>query len=392
MVTALGLERADGPPLPTRGPAVTAPPDAPSGPGAREGEPEPAPFGATTSGATVDLHGQVVDAKSRPVSALIVFAVERGSSRIAAAARPSPDGLFLMKLPAKLHDFGVMASRWMIGGYERATPTAIKLVVYSAFPDTEPGDVIRGAKSWATVTVPPLSAAGGGAGLSIGQLAGVVTDETGAPLQSVRLLTMQESSERLVAVTQTDREGRYSVVTLAGANRLYVYAPGLKLKEGHGKGPGRVDLTLTIDTQIETITLRTGRHIAFRVSDSIYPEMLPPKKVATVLSFDYGIALSEGCFCPGDLVNQAPPTIEESLDACAWSKRQAGCADPGKCPATAWARACMIPRYWWLRLIQLAPPNPSRMRYGDIPTMWWYEDVRAMQQHDSRIGTAPKGH
>jgi len=209
----------------------------------------------------------------------------------------------------------------------------------------------------------------------------------------VRLLTMLESSERLVSVTQTDREGRYRVTTVAGANRLYVYAPGLKLKEGHGKGPGRVDLVLTVDTEVETITLRTGRRLAFRFSDSLYPEMLPPSKVAVVLSYDYGIELSEGCFCPGDLINQPPPSIEESRDACAWSRRQASCANPVKCPATTWARACMVPQYWWLRFIQMPPPNPSRMRVAaDVPTMWWYDDVRAMQEHDAGISARTKRH
>jgi hypothetical protein len=267
------------------------------------------------------------------------------------------------------------------------------LVVVAAFPDADPVDVLSGAKSWATVTAPTLAGtASGGTGPSIGRLTGVVTDETGAPLHGVRLLTLQESSERLVAVTQTDREGRYTLFTLAGRNRLYVYAPGLKLKDARGDGPGRIDLTLAIDTEIETITLRTGRRLAFRVTDSIYPEMLPPRKVASVLSFDYGIALAEGCFCPGDLINQPPPTSEESRDACVWSKKQSGCADPNRCPSTMWARACRVPQYWWLRLIQVAPPNPSHLRNErDLPTMWWYDDVRAMQVHDARIGANSKG-
>jgi hypothetical protein len=186
-------------------------------------------------------------------------------------------------------------------------------------------------------------------------------------------------------VAQTDRQGRYTLVTLAGPNRLYVYAPGLKLKNARAIGPGRVDIALAIDAEASVIILRTGRRLSFRMSDSIYPEMLPPAKVAAVLSFDYGIALSEGCFCPGDLLNQAGPTIAESRNACAWSRKQSSCADPGKCPATTWARQCMVPSSWWLRMIQNEPPNPSTSRYNDTPTMWWYDMVRGMQEDDARV-------
>jgi hypothetical protein len=350
-----------------------------------------APAAAQPAGSTVDLRGQVVDGQGRAASQLLVFAVERGSSRIVAGARPDPDGLFVMKLPARLHDFGIMSSRWLLGGFERSGPAAIKLVVYQAFPDTDPTDIVREAKSFAKVAAPASDGRADIPGSSIAQITGVVRDETGAPLQGVRLLSMQDSSERLVAVAQTDRQGHYSLVTLAGPSRVFVYAPGLKLKQGQGKGPGQVDLVLTVETQVETITLRTGRRLAFRLSDSQYPEMLPPTKVAVALSFDYGIALSEGCFCPGDLINQPPPTIEESRDACTWSKKQASCASPQRCPASAWARSCMLPQYWWLRLIQLAPPNPSRLRSEtDLPTMWWYDAIRAMQESDAKLATAGK--
>jgi hypothetical protein len=346
------------------------------------------PDAAATAGeTTVDLRGQIADDRGRPVSEVLVFAVERGSTRIVAATRPDPDGLFVMKLAPRVHDFGIMSSRWLMGGFDRSGPSTIKLVAYAAFPDADAHDIVRRARSWAKVAAPSR---GDGAGIAIAEVTGVVRDETGVPLQGVRLISMDDRNERLVAVSQTDRQGRYTLMTLAGPARIYIYAPGLALKEGKHVAIGQVDLTLTVDTEVETITLRTGRRLAFNVKGSIYPEMLPPRQVAAVLSLDYGIALAEGCFCPGDLVNSPPPTVKESLDACGWSQRQASCHDPKRCPASTWARACMLPQYWWLRLIQMVPPNPTRLRSAeDTPTLWWYDAIKAMQEDDARV--AAKG-
>src|SRR4051812_2072715 len=91
------------------------------------------PDGGAAPRPTVNLAGQVVDGKGRAVSEVVAFAVERGSSRIAGAMRPDPDGFFVMKLGATLHDFGILSSRWQLGGVERISPTAVKIVAYPAF-------------------------------------------------------------------------------------------------------------------------------------------------------------------------------------------------------------------------------------------------------------------
>jgi hypothetical protein len=369
-------------------------------PGSPDGGARPAHdggAGANREDKRVDLLGQVVDAKGRPVSELVVFAVEKGTVRIVGATRPDPDGLFQMRLSSRVHDFGVLSSRWLIGGFQAESPRSIKVTVYPAFPDTDPVQVVKQAKSWAKVAALAesggmVAAPGAPSGMWIAPLTGTVTDETGVPLQGVRLLAMQDSTSRLVAATQTDRQGRFTLVTLAGMTRIYVYAPGLALKEGKVKGRNRVDLVLSIDVEIASLTLRTGRTLSFKMSDSIYPEMLPPAKVAAVMSFDYGIALADGCFCPGDLIHQPPPDPAELKNACAWSRRQSNCASPQKCPATVWARSCMLPNHWWLRLIQTNPPNPGLLRdENDIPRMWWYDAIRAMQEDDARVAAKGKG-
>lgn len=342
----------------------------------------------------VELRGHVVDERGQPVSELVVFSVERGSPLVVAAVRPNPDGLFLMKLSLRVHDFGILSSRWLIDTFERRSPLDIKILVHAAFPDVSPADVVRTAQSWARVTAVPNAAGDGahaGKGMAIASVTGAVTDETGAPIGGIRLLAVQPGSERMVAVTESDRQGRYTLVALAGPLRVYVHAPGLKLQEGKVAAPGQLDLTLAVDTDLDRLTLRTGRTIAFRMDESIYPEMLPPPKIAAALSFDYGISLANGCFCPGDLLHQPAPTVAESLNACAWSRRQASCAAPHKCPATVWARACMLPRNWWLRLIQQVPGNPSRLEHDGTPTMWWYEAIRAMQAYDAARAAKTSG-
>jgi hypothetical protein len=81
------------------------------------------------------------------------------------------------------------------------------------------------------------------------------------------------------------------------------------------------------------------------------------------------------------------PTTEELHDACRWSRKQARCSSPKSCPATAWARQCLLPRHWWMRLIQSAPPNPNLLRDGTIPRLWWYDRIRAMQVEDARLAS-----
>jgi hypothetical protein len=367
--------------------SAAAPPDAEVLPPAAGAE------AATGEARTVDYNGLLTSGRGRPVSQALVFAIRRGSPRIVAAVRPDVDGLFQMKLPPGAHDFGIISSRWLLGGLQSKGRTTLTLTVNPAFPETEPAEVVRAAKAWVRMGALPGDAAARAqswSGSAIAQVTGVVVDETGVPLEGVRLLTTQEDGERLLSVTQTDRRGRYTLVTLAGPTRVYAHAPGLTLKQGRVKGYNQLDITLAIDAEVETIVFRSGRRLSFRMEDSVYPEMLPPPPVAAAISFDYGILLSEGCFCPGDLLHQPPPTHEERRNACLWSRRQNACSD-ASCPSSTWARSCMIPKHWWLRMIQTSPPNPNQLRDAvtDQPTMWWYDAIKAMQEEDARVA-APK--
>jgi hypothetical protein len=54
-------------------------------------------------------------------------------------------------------------------------------------------------------------------------------------------------------------------------------------------------------------------------------------------------------------------------------------------PLPTWAHQCQLPRYWWLRMLQQSPPNPTRVESPqNTKTMWWYDMIREMQEADAK--------
>ena len=345
----------------------------------------------------VQLAGKVVDSAGKPVPGVVVFAVDRSSPQIRAMARSGAGGIFRMGLEPVVHDFGIMSAAFLLAGYQRVGPSNVLLTIAPAFPETSPLKALeRSKQSFLGHVFPyardpaaraPVPAPAGGA-LSIGMVTGTITDELGAALGGVRLLAIDERKNALIAVTQTDPRGRYTLVTLAGPNRFVVYAPGLLMRGVRRSGkPGVFDFIMKVDPNPEELTLRTGRKLSFRLEDSIFPEAVPPAKAKAVISADYGIDLTN-CFCPGDLLHAPAPTPEQWKDACKWSAGEP-CSIPSKCPMTVWARQCQLPRFWWLRMLQEHPPNPTRRESGpDVKTMWWYDSIKAMQEADAKAARA----
>ena len=106
----------------------------------------------------------------------------------------------------------------------------------------------------------------------------------------MRILANDERRGVLRAVTQSDRNGRYTLVTVAGPNRLIVYAPGLLLgKVRRQDKAGVFDLILKADPTPQELRLRTGRVLSFRLEDSLMPEAMPPRQARSAISVDYGI-------------------------------------------------------------------------------------------------------
>jgi hypothetical protein len=369
--------------------------------------------------------GLVARADGVPVPDVAVFAVQRGSAEIRRVVRSGLDGAFRMELAPVVHDFGIMSPRWHLIGFTQPAATQVRMTVAPAFPDVNPMKVVREARRSVVTNVVPIagktvaaaadpdagapagdagvtSAAAPAASAAVGVLTGTVVDETGVGLGGVRILAVDETRQVLVSVAQSDQQGRYRLVTLAGPTRLVVYAPGLAVDRVRRPGPGKVDFILIIDATVDTLTLRTGRVLSFRVGDSIMPEAYPPKVVRATLQQDYGIDFNN-CFCPGDLLTAPPPTPAQYKNACLWSAGMR-CSRPAQCPLTAWASQCKLPRYWWLRLLQLSPPNPGRREVErpaddgavynpdvigqETQSMWWYDTIKAMQASDARAAAA----
>jgi hypothetical protein len=366
-----------------------------SGAGGRDAAP-PAPAG-------IELTGQVREETGRPVGDMVVFAVDRTSPQIRAVARSGRDGKFRMLLAPEVHDFGIMSIDWLLTRFDRPGPNAVVLTVAPSFPEIDPVAAVQKTKQSFVTLVFPYGREGQAAAVvpggkaSIGILTGTVRDEQGAGLGGVRILANDERRGVLRAVTQSDRNGRYTLVTVAGPNRLIVYAPGLLLgKVRRQDKAGVFDLVLKADPTPQDLRLRTGRVLSFRLDDSLMPEAMPPRQARSAISVDYGIDLSfvpsraserKHCFCPGDLINAVPPTLEQRRDACLWNAG-ASCSVPSRCPLTTWAYQCRLPRYWWLRMLQQYPPNPTQRTYDGggeaTATMWWYDMIRTMQQEDAR--------
>jgi hypothetical protein len=369
--------------------AQAAPDAAPAAPA----QPTPAPHGAEG----VRITGTVVLPDGKPVADVAVFAVTKGSSQIRRLVRSGGDGSFAMILPSVVHDFGVMSARWQLVKFVPGERGQIRLTVVRAFPDIDPASLVRTARRTVMANVTPLDSGGTVApsdaprapgDAAVGLLSGTVQDETGVGLAGVRILAVDAVETALVSVAQTDAAGKYRLLTLARPTRLIVYAPGLLLDRVRRPGAGKVDFVLAIDAVVENIVLRSGRTLSFRIEDSMMPEAYPPRAVAGALLQDYGIDFNT-CFCPGDLLNTEGPSSEQYRNACLWSAGRS-CSKPSSCPVTVWARQCKMPRYWWLRMLQMNPPNPTRREniVGDN-TMWWYDTIRAMQAEDARVAAAP---
>jgi hypothetical protein len=325
----------------------------------------------------VEVSGSVVNTNGHSVPGVGIYAVDAKGALVEGWARSDNDGLFRLRVPERVHDFAVMSPMWLLASFQRVDDRHIRITVRPAFRD-DPRQIVQQAQGWLPALARPRGAHGSATasvtyGPSVGMVEGDVADETGMRLPGVRVLAVVGQPGSLVNVTETDGQGRFTLVTAAGHNRLVLYSPGLKPASARHTLDGRLEITMTIDADLERLTVRNGRILRFHMS-SVWPEILPPPEVAMELRWTYGIDVNRN-FCPGDL----------KTTGVGWNPRNSiatvgiTCTNPVKCPATAWQRQCQIPKYWWLRILQSEPPgNPAHIR-----GRWWEHIILEMQRAEA---------
>lgn len=339
--------------------------------------------GGAARATSVEITGHVRDVAGRDVTGVRVFAVATGEARMLASAHSGAGGRFRLVVAHPHPDVGIISARWVLSSV-RATGKVVEIVVHDALAGRTAEETARTAKGWAFALLQPRGdrsrrgSAMTTAGPTVGMLAGRVVDETGIPLTSTAVMAIDRAG-RPTAVALTDRAGRYSLVGPAGPANVCAIWPGLKVVRARRTEGGDLDFVMTIDAAAERIVVREGRVIQFRMDESIWPEYLPPPAVRVLLEADYQIDLTNSCFCPGDLLTDPPQKWKHPCRG-----TFATCLNPTMCPASVWQRQCKVPRYWWLKIIQLEPPNPARSALRSDWTRWWEDAMREQQEVETR--------
>lgn len=356
-------------------------------------------------GSAEAARGVVLDREGRPVAEVSVFAVAAGTSRLVASAVTDARGRFEMSLPPQPHELGVMSPVWRLGGFQKRADGESELRVWPAFFKGNLAQAVGRPAARVQVLVPPvddpnLPDARVVVGASIGQLAGRVVDETGSPLPGVRIVGIDPRTGSPVTVAVTDREGKYTLLARAGGLQVSVAATGLAVKRATRPAPGKLDLELAIAGEPEVVTIYSGHVIRFRMEDSIWPEYHPPPAVQAWLRFAYGIRSPPTCsenrpLLPPGLI----PRFSQGVDA---QHFEMGRGDLGRwsyprmgiegwirttigedqyqydCPlSVAYKDRARYPKYWWLRVLETAPPSPARIAQWEAdrpPRPWRLDD------------------
>jgi hypothetical protein len=309
----------------------------------------------------VPLHGEVVFDSGTPLQGITVFAVDRLSGEIVAAARSDPRGRVLLPVP----DGHQVVLGTTAGRFEQHTITPLAPDSFRLEMGLMPTELMSldatTAASQGLMTVSsamPLP----GQDLLLGLLRGAIVDETGTSLSGVRLTIYPENGGTPLATTASDPAGHFTFVLPPGRYRLRPLAAGLKPLR-FDTDRERPQIVMTIDPQPAEIRLVDGKHVlTFRIEDSIDPEYYPPPAAKAWLKFSYCLDVDRMLRRGSAMrTNPGPRPVRAARGL-----RDFGGADVDvhrrEVPLSYAARQLNLEKYWWLKKLYTDPPGTCHQR------------------------------
>jgi hypothetical protein len=301
------------------------------------------------------IEGSVAAGDGRLVPGVWVLALPAEGGAVSAAAPTDARGRFRLVVPGRRHHLGMVSPGWQLARMSRTPTGLLQLQVRPVFASREELQTAlarsAGGAAWQAIGLPPSGA--------FALVRGRVFDAAGSPLPGVRVI-VTDARGRATGATFSNQAGEYTILVPAGEIQVQVVAGGFKVRDSTPTTTGP-DFVLEIDAAMETIAVSTGHVLRFRISDSSWPEYVPPPAVAAWLRFAYGIDLDADCPKRALPVDDRPGT---RISPTAVGGTAGRGPSPFSCPRSVAVRGKQ--KWWWLRLLESPPPNPARLAsWGD---------------------------
>jgi hypothetical protein len=308
---------------------------------------------------SLTLQGTVQFQDGTPLAGAIVFALEVSTRQLLATGQSDRQGMVSLAVEkGRSVLVGVTMRSFEIASFHRLSNDRFRLVVHGPQSDYLSGKAFAAAlvadAELETVALAPPSA---GLQIPVGVLHGSVHDDTGAPLPGVRVGAFAEESSQPLGTIKTDRQGRYAFVLPVGQYRVVPLAPGMRPSRFRRIRPGQVEITMSVDASPEQIRIQVGADmLSFRLSDSPWPEYFPPAKVQAYLRSRYCLDVNRMMnSVTMQPVNVGPPPVPLRRDG----DQETFGPRPIPMPLSVSVRRLKLPKYWWLKKLYTAPPNPA---------------------------------
>jgi len=186
-------------------------------------------------------------------------------------------------------------------------------------------------------------------------LQGTIREDTGGPLAAARVAAFEEHGGQPLGTITADRQGRFAFVLPPGRYRVVPLAPGMRPLRFQRVGQARVRVTMTLDASPDLVEIVVGAEVlTFRMDDSIWPEYVPPPSVKAFLRTRYcsdvNAMFNSVSMQP---VHVGPPPLSPGRG------NEGLGPQPIPLPLSVAVRRLNLPKYWWLKKLYTAPPNPA---------------------------------